>query len=96
MWAVYSSSYLFWFIYGGEFDLSAVLSKLVGLGYEVAKTGFREGFIYVDPLPGAARGDASTRRVMSICSQICRGGRWASRQISTSCPCGELPTCLGP
>ena len=56
MWAVYSSSYLFWFIYGGEFDLPAVLSKLVGLGYEVAKTGFREGFIYVDPLPGGYAG----------------------------------------
>jgi len=56
MWAVYSSSYLFWFIYGGEFDPPAVLSELVGLGYEVAKTSFREGFIYVDTLPGGYAG----------------------------------------
>jgi len=56
MWAVYSSSYLFWFIYGGEFDVPAVLKKLVGLGYEVAKTGFREGFIYIDPLSGGYAG----------------------------------------
>ncbi|CCC80715.1 hypothetical protein [Thermoproteus tenax] len=56
MWAIYSSSYLYWFIYGGEFDVPAVLGKLVGLGYEVARAGYREGYVYLDPLPGGYAG----------------------------------------
>ncbi|ABL87372.1 hypothetical protein Pisl_0190 [Pyrobaculum islandicum DSM 4184] len=49
---VYSSSYLFWAIYGSEVDIPAFLNKLVGLGYEVGKAYYRSGSIQVEPLPG--------------------------------------------
>ncbi len=49
---IYGVSYLFWAIYGTSFDLPAVLGRLVGLGYEVGRATYREGFIHLEPLPG--------------------------------------------
>jgi len=56
---MYGKQHVFWLIYGTEVDLPAILAKLVGLGYEVAKSGYREGVVYFDPLPG---GYAAVRR----------------------------------
>jgi hypothetical protein len=55
-WSVYSSTYLFWLVYGSALDVPAVLRGLVRLGYEVARSGFREGRVYVDALPGGYAG----------------------------------------
>lgn len=49
---IYNKEHILWLIYGSDFDLPAVLLKLVGLGYEVARSGYREGYVYLDPLPG--------------------------------------------
>ncbi|MEL9990625.1 MAG: hypothetical protein QXP98_00225 [Thermoproteus sp.] len=49
---IYGKQHVFWLIYGTDFDLPAVLAKLVGLGYEIARSGYREGYVYLDPLPG--------------------------------------------
>ncbi|MGC8583825.1 MAG: hypothetical protein ACP5MH_08855 [Thermoproteus sp.] len=49
---IYGLSYTYWFIYGTNFDLPAVLGKLVGLGYEVGHATYREGMLHLDPLPG--------------------------------------------
>jgi len=56
---MYGKQHVFWLIYSTEIDLPAILTKLVGLGYEVAKSGYREGVAYFDPLPG---GYAAIRR----------------------------------
>lgn len=53
---IYGKSHVFWAVYGADVDLPAILLKLVGLGYEVARSGFREGRIYLDPLPGGYAG----------------------------------------
>ncbi|MEM1889842.1 MAG: hypothetical protein QW680_08550 [Pyrobaculum sp.] len=48
----YGAGYTFWSIFGTSIDIPAVLLKLVGLGYEVAKAIYRDGGIYIEPLPG--------------------------------------------
>ena len=49
---IYGISYVYWLIYGSSLDLPAILGRLVGLGYEVGRVGYREGVVYLDPLPG--------------------------------------------
>jgi len=45
-------SYVYWLVYGSSLDLPAILGRLVGLGYEIGRAGYREGAVYLDPLPG--------------------------------------------
>lgn len=49
---IYGKGHVFWAVYGADVDIPAILLKLVGLGYEVARSGYREGKLYLDPLPG--------------------------------------------
>ena len=49
---IYGISYVYWLVYGSSLDLPAILGRLVGLGYEIGRAGYREGAVYLDPLPG--------------------------------------------
>ncbi|PLC63159.1 hypothetical protein B7L68_06520 [Thermoproteus sp. CP80] len=49
---MYGISYIYWLVYGSSLDLPAILGRLVGLGYEIGRAGYREGAVYLDPLPG--------------------------------------------
>ncbi|KUO88250.1 MAG: hypothetical protein AT715_07785 [Thermoproteus sp. JCHS_4] len=49
---MYGISYVYWLVYGSSLDLPAILGRLVGLGYEIGRAGYREGAVYLDPLPG--------------------------------------------
>ncbi|MFP3251795.1 MAG: hypothetical protein RXO32_08735 [Thermoproteus sp.] len=49
---IYGISYIYWLVYGSSLDLPAILGRLVGLGYEIGRAGYREGAVYLDPLPG--------------------------------------------
>jgi hypothetical protein len=49
---IYGISYVYWLVYGSSLDLPAILGRLVGLGYEIGRAGYREGAAYLDPLPG--------------------------------------------
>ncbi|AFA38947.1 MAG: hypothetical protein QXI18_02100 [Nitrososphaerota archaeon] len=71
---MYGLSYFYWFIYGTNLDLPAVLGKLVGLGYEIGRATYRGGLVHLEPLPdGSAAKRVYEDGVVQIFADLNKG-----------------------